>query len=685
MQDDVKFKISAQDRTKTAINSFKQNLKGANAAVLAFRGAIVGLAGVAVLGRIAARTLDAADEIQKLTQRTGVSAEALSQYRFVAQQSGVSFETLTGGIVKMQKSLSDANAGLSTSKKAFDQLGIPLEKFTALKPEQQFKILAEQLSKVKVESDRTRIAMDIFGRSGAALNSVFMDGAAGITALMQEADDLGVTLSQDQVNAAADANDAMGRLQIKYANVANTIVLQLAPQLESLADFLTNDIPKATKIAVKAHAAQFDLLSAGLAASVKVQLAFNRVAEKIPVLGKFFTNSTDLMQALSLASKSTSLHLNETLKATEALGKASAGAVPDLPDIKLGKIETTEDPKDKAAAARAKKEAQRDADQLAKQRENFATRLDNLRVSLSGEEAQIRAAAQKNLAFVAEAGRLEVGTIEEREAIKREVLRQSEEQITDMRAQKRDEKLQEALIERERIVEEFGTDAEILGFALEQRQLMIDNALANRQISEARARELQLAEEDKFLKALLQTERRGYAQRQQFERASLRVKSKTIFNELDSITQGVAAHNKTLFRINQVAAIGQAVIGAYEGISRTLAAYPYPINIALAAAHGVVAFAQVNAIRSQSFDSAGGGAPSFGGGGSVGTFPVDPVNGLPQAASTDLSVIDETQETQREVFVVFQPDGVFSGRELNNFLDQTAERENVNRRDLRIA
>src|SRR5690606_1551651 len=113
------------------------------------------------------------------------------------------------------------------------------------------------------------------------------------------------------------------------------------------------------------------------------------------------------------------------------------------------------------------------------------------------------------------------------------------------------------------------------------------------------------------------------SEREKFQQMSSKDKVKTVSGELADITSGVAQHNKAMFRLNQAAGISNAIISAYEGISKTLSAYPYPINIGMAAAHGVAAFAQVNAIRSQSFGSGGGAAPSLAGG--TPATPVTPV------------------------------------------------------------
>jgi hypothetical protein len=93
-------------------------------------------------------------------------------------------------------------------------------------------------------------------------------------------------------------------------------------------------------------------------------------------------------------------------------------------------------------------------------------------------------------------------------------------------------------------------------------------------------------------------------------------KTKTILGEMATMTAGVANSNKAMFEINKIAALANAGIAMYEGISLTMSKYPYPINIGMAALHGAAAVAQISSIASTSF---GGGAgatstPTAGGG-----------------------------------------------------------------------
>ncbi|MDH4203815.1 MAG: hypothetical protein OEV87_13115, partial [Phycisphaerae bacterium] len=103
------------------------------------------------------------DEVAKMSKRTGLSVETLSELKFVASQTGTEFATLENGVRKMQRSIYDAGRGLSTAVDALADLGLTYKDLEGLSPEEQFKLLAERISKIKDPTKKAAIAMSLFG------------------------------------------------------------------------------------------------------------------------------------------------------------------------------------------------------------------------------------------------------------------------------------------------------------------------------------------------------------------------------------------------------------------------------------------------------------------------------------------------------------------------------------------
>jgi hypothetical protein len=178
--------------------------------------------------------------------------------------------------------------------------------------------------------------------------------------------------------------------------------------------------------------------------------------------------------------------------------------------------------------------------------------------------------------------------------------------------------------------------------------LIVEEAFLNGLIEDERRQELQAQLEADFQNRLTEIHKKGFSERQKFAQLSSVAQSKQVIGEMINLTAGVAKENKKLFEINKAAGIANALINTYQSFTRTLAEYPYPLNIALAGLSLAAGLAQVQAIKSQSF-SGGGGAPSgaTGGAGATNSETIQPVN----LAQQDVS---ETDQRQQQVQIIVE-------------------------------
>jgi len=175
--------------------------------------------------------ISAGDQLDKMAKRTGMSVEALSELGFAAEQSGANLETLEKGVRTMQRTVNDAERGLSTAKDAFNDLGLSIDDLKGLSPEEQFKLIGDRLSKIEDPTKRAALAMMIFGRAGTQLLPMLADGAAGIEALQKEARALGLTISTEAAADAAKLGDTLNELWRIVKVGAFALGAQLAPML----------------------------------------------------------------------------------------------------------------------------------------------------------------------------------------------------------------------------------------------------------------------------------------------------------------------------------------------------------------------------------------------------------------------------------------------------------------------
>jgi hypothetical protein len=138
----------------------------------------------------------------------------------------------------MQRTVYDAGRGLSTAVDALADLGLSIGDLGGLAPEEQFKLLGDALNRIGDPTKKAALAMVVFGRSGTALLPMFSKGAAGINELQQKFRDLGITMSQEDIDAAVQLTDTMDSLVRVLKFAFFSIGGALVPVLEELAEKL---------------------------------------------------------------------------------------------------------------------------------------------------------------------------------------------------------------------------------------------------------------------------------------------------------------------------------------------------------------------------------------------------------------------------------------------------------------
>jgi len=133
---------------------------------------------------------------------------------------------------------------------------------------------------------------------------------------------------------------------------------------------------------------------------------------------------------------------------------------------------------------------------------------------------------------------------------------------------------------------------------------------------------------DQYETSLTALQKKGLTERQKFAAMSTKAQTQTILGEMINLTSGIAQHNKEAFELNKIASTANAIISTYEGVTKTLSTYPWPLAGAMAALHLGAGLAQVQAIQSTSFSGGGGTAPSgiTGGGSAPIAEVVTPIN-----------------------------------------------------------
>ncbi len=239
----LQFIIEAENRAKTQLDALQKQMaeteKRNKAMNDAFkRMAMVGTAAfasiVASIGLSIRSYAKAGDEVQKMALRTGFATETLSELRYMAEISGTSIQGLENGVKRMARTIVEADRGMETYARAFNDLGLEVDKIMAMNPEEQFMTIAEAIAEVEDPTRRAAYAQEIFGRAGTELLPLFAEGKEGMRALAEEAHNLGLVFDQDAADQAAKFQDQMTALKGSFDGVKFAIAEAFIPILMSL-------------------------------------------------------------------------------------------------------------------------------------------------------------------------------------------------------------------------------------------------------------------------------------------------------------------------------------------------------------------------------------------------------------------------------------------------------------------
>lgn len=203
-----------------------QKLKGLSTAAAGLEAAFVGT-GV--------KAIKTADELSTLSQQTGFSIAELQKMQYASDMVDVSFESMTGALTKVKKSMT-GHADL------WKALGVSVTQWTngpARDATDVFYDTLVALSKIKDETLRDQIAMELFGKSADQLAGIIDDGGAALRAYGQEAEQMGLILSDEVVGSMNRTNDQIDRAKAQLKSgllqLGATIAQVLAPIIEKLA------------------------------------------------------------------------------------------------------------------------------------------------------------------------------------------------------------------------------------------------------------------------------------------------------------------------------------------------------------------------------------------------------------------------------------------------------------------
>lgn len=278
--------ITAVDQTRTALDSIRNNLGRLGDETRRVQGLLAGLGVSLTLGAFAALVkgaIDSADELNKLSQKIGISVESLSTLQFAAQLSDVGLDTLKTGLKGLSANLTEARSGLGEGAALFQALGISVEDTAGnLKSSDTILLeIADRFASFEDGATKTALAVKLFGKSGMDMIPFLNLGSSGIRALMQEAERLGLKLSTETAQAAEAFNDNLTALKASSSGLGITLATELLAPLRVVTDAIREGQGEATGFAAILGGALKTTLEAILVLGVNVAYVFKSMGTEI--------------------------------------------------------------------------------------------------------------------------------------------------------------------------------------------------------------------------------------------------------------------------------------------------------------------------------------------------------------------------------------------------------------------
>jgi hypothetical protein len=223
------------DMTKDLVKS----LHGAGNMVQGFgmrvgaMGAGIAAAGSAIVAPLVGAVhqfADVGDALDKMSARTGIAAPALAELGFAAEQSGASLENVENAVLRMNRRIGRITVGMGSKEqvKALQMLGLSAQQLDKMNPEEQLLAIADAMSQHGDAASAAGLAQRAFGTAVDKILPLLALGREGIQKLRDEAKDLNIVPSDEEVANAAKVTDALNRVRRVLKSTIFTVGAKLA-------------------------------------------------------------------------------------------------------------------------------------------------------------------------------------------------------------------------------------------------------------------------------------------------------------------------------------------------------------------------------------------------------------------------------------------------------------------------
>ena len=244
----VKFKGDTKDlenstnKAQSSVNSLSNGLSKGLAVAGGLCATAIASATAAVVGMTKAcwngvnATAQYGDEIDKNSQKVGLSKEAYQQWDYVMRIAGTSMADCSVGMKTLTNKVDDAKNGGTGATETFKQLGISVDDLKGKSREDIFALTVSRLQNVQDETVKAALANDLFGKSGQNLMPMFNATNEETQKLIEETKEYGMIMSDEAVSSSAQFQDSLTKLQKTGTGLKNKFFGIMLPGMSEVID-----------------------------------------------------------------------------------------------------------------------------------------------------------------------------------------------------------------------------------------------------------------------------------------------------------------------------------------------------------------------------------------------------------------------------------------------------------------
>lgn len=179
---------------------------------------------------LAKETSAAGDRIDKQSQAIGMSRKAFQEWDYILSQSGASIDNLGLSMKTMGAAIEENSAETAAG---LSRLGLSAAHLQSLEPEKQFEALVRAFQKMPAGSQKSALALQLFGRNAQSLMPLLNSSSDSIDELREQAEKLGLIMSDEDVDASVAFGDALDDLTRTWQSFKMKIGAQFLPGFTS--------------------------------------------------------------------------------------------------------------------------------------------------------------------------------------------------------------------------------------------------------------------------------------------------------------------------------------------------------------------------------------------------------------------------------------------------------------------